>query len=104
MNKTFYIRISETRLAILDLVDYYGLGLIITRINVPEEHRAQGFGRQLLLEACNAADRGEVVLFLEIAPSGPLDYDQLESWYMRYGFKRWKGIYRRKPVRAATFI
>jgi len=34
---------------------------------------------------------------LEINSSGPLSYEALEAWYLRYGFKHWKGIYRREP-------
>lgn len=85
------------RIAILDNCDYYGKGRIITRINTPEKFRGKGYGAQLLQEICRDADTPGVFLFLEISPSNGLDYGQLESWYLRYGFKPWLGIFRRKP-------
>lgn len=69
---------------------------MITRINVPDEHRGNRLGSKLLKEICEDADKEQITLWLEIMPSGPLDYDALESWYKRYGFKG-NGMYKRKP-------
>jgi len=97
MKTSFYRRIDDVSLAVADLCDYYSIGLIITRINVPAKHRNKGIGSALLKEITAAADASNTTLYLEIAPSGDLDYEQLEEWYKRHGFKPWKGIYRRRP-------
>ena len=91
---------SESR-AIADVCKYHPDGAkfdgyMITRINVPHEFRGCGLGSRLLREICDAADAEGQTLWLEIAPSGPLDYDALRAWYMRYGF-RGCGLYRRLP-------
>lgn len=97
--KTCYItRLSPVRIAILDCCDYYGLGYIITRINVPKDFRGAGHASALLRQCTDAADSEHVRLFLEISPSDGLNYEQLEQFYMRHGFRRWKGIYRRDPI------
>ena len=58
----------------------------ITRINIPAEHRGHGYGSDLLKRILADADDEGVTLALEVFPSGPLDYDALEQWYIRYGF------------------
>jgi hypothetical protein len=83
--------------AIADLVDYYGLGMLITRINVPVKERGKGAGRKLLAEIVADADRTHTTLFLEIVPTGGMTEEQLTAWYGRYGFKYWKGVFRRRP-------
>lgn len=93
--KTCYV--DTTSRSIVDLCDYYGKGLIITRVNVPHERRGQGHGRALMQRVCAAADATRTTLYLEILPSGGLDYDQLEAWYSRLGFIHHLGIYRRRP-------
>lgn len=77
-----------------------GNGWIITRINVPEKNRGKKIGTDLLNRICVEADCNKVILYLEIHPSGGLDYDQLEAWYLRHGFEHFmgvSGIYRRLP-------
>lgn len=72
----------------------------ITRINVPSEHRSKGLGSKLLGRICADADREAVSLSLEILPSGPLSYEDLQRWYVRYGFRRsgkFHGILIRRP-------
>lgn len=94
----------DTR-SVADLIDYcpegLGQGYIITRINVPPEHRGKGIGSQLLKAITDEADVKGVRLYLEINPYGGLTYDQLEAWYMRHGFKHWPDgaspMYRRTP-------
>lgn len=98
MPTAYYEKLSNPLgLAILDLVDYYGQGLIITRINVPMAHRGKGIGRKLLQQCCADADKLGVTLWLEIQSSDGPSYDELEAWYKRNGFKG-NMIYRRKPV------
>lgn len=96
MKSCFIIKTdSLCKIAIADLCPYYNLGTIITRINVPEEFRGKGLGRELLKQILDSADAEKQTLFLEIHASGEMTYADLESWYMRHGFKKWKGLYRR---------
>lgn len=97
MRSCFIAKTSATRIAIADVCDYYGQGYIITRINVPEGERGKGIGNKLLKEILNAADEEGMNLFLEIKPSGEMNYGDLEAWYCRNGFKKWNGMYRRRP-------
>lgn len=97
MKSAYYIRLSPLRIAILDNCDYYNMGRIITRINVPRDYRGKGHARELLRQICADADLEQVNLWLEISPSDGLDYAQLEAWYLRHSFKNLGGIYRRKP-------
>lgn len=71
---------------------------VITRINVPREHRGKGHGSALLKRILVDADVEQVTLALEVFPSGPLDYDDLMYWYHRHGFRSTKSGYMvRKP-------
>lgn len=94
------IRIDATTLAVLDATDYYGQGMMITRVFVPLWTRGKGHGRTLLKHACDVADKTNTKLFLEISPyiDSPLDYYDLRRWYQRYGFNGPVcGIMRRLP-------
>jgi ribosomal protein S18 acetylase RimI-like enzyme len=88
MKNCFYDR--ETN-SIADLIDAYEMlprkGLLITRINVPKAHRGQGHGTALLKKILEAADEEKINLYLEVSPSDGLNYNQLVSWYRRYGFR-----------------
>ena len=102
MQHAFYEKLTNpTCLAVLDLVDYYGKGLIITRINVPRNHRGKGIASTLLRRALHAADSESITLFLEISPSDGLNYEQLKAWYKRYGFYG-NYLYIRKPKPSRT--
>ena len=63
-------------------------GYVITRINVPIQHRGRGLGSHILSRILEDADQTDATLYLDILPSGPLDYYALENWYTRYGFRR----------------
>lgn len=99
MKSCYTVKVSDTKIAILDNCDYYALGRIITRVNTPEEFRQQGHGNELMRKICKDADEEGVNLFLEISPTGDMTYDQLEKWYNKFGFKKWRGIYRRTFVK-----
>lgn len=86
-------RLDHISLAVLDHVDYYGRGRIITRINVPSAYRGLGVGSYLLNKIMMDAALAKVNLYLEIMPSDGLNYAQLRSWYERYGFTNTSGIY-----------
>lgn len=106
-----YIRIDVVSLAILDSIDLAQCSVsdkhagvkahLITRINVPEQHRGQGYGRRLLKQACEAADTDGITLFIEAIPysGSPLDTEALTCWYERMGFAMHGGILRRMPVK-----
>lgn len=83
--------------SIADLCDYYGRGLLLTRINVPKASRGQGHARALLERILDDADRERVTIFLEISPSDGLNFAQLEAWYLRHGFVECAGFYCRTP-------
>lgn len=89
--------VDYTTRSIADLVDYYGLGMLITRINVPPKERGKGAGAKLLKAILADADRTYTTLFLEVVPTGEMTEEQLTGWYGRHGFKYWKGVFRRQP-------
>lgn len=96
MKMCFTIKLSAIHLAIADLSDFGDEGIYITRINVPEKFRGQGYGRELLQTILENADKEDLELHLEIHASGALNRTQLEEWYGRYGFvKNEKGTYTR---------
>lgn len=86
--------------SIADLCDYYGKGMILTRINVPQEYRKQGFGNKLLKMILDDADRTKTDIYLEIYASGEMNYDQLKDWYIKNGFVEFAtGFFRRRYKR-----
>lgn len=103
MKNCYIVEMPDKCIAIADLTRFGDMlpgTTTITRINVPEKYRGQGFGSQLLKQITDDADKDQVILSLEILPSGPLDYDQLRDWYVRYGFYQLHsipGIYCRNP-------
>lgn len=97
MRSCYVEYLSPVKIAIADLCDYYGEGMIITRINTPIAFRGKGYGNTLLKRITADADAEGIVLFLEISPSDGLSFEQLKAWYLRNGFAYWKGIYRRLP-------
>lgn len=87
MKELFFKKLDDPLgLAVVDLVEYYGQGYIVTRINVPPAHRGKGVARELMREVIEEADKTGTTLFLEIQPSGGLTYEQLRAWYKRLGF------------------
>jgi GNAT superfamily N-acetyltransferase len=103
MKQTYIIRDPDTgnlAAAIADLVRWPkedSKNYIITRINVMEQYRGQGFGRQILNEILSDADKEGVVLFLEPSASGGLSKQELEEWYERNGFTWGAWHMRRRP-------
>ena len=90
---------KETR-AIADLVSHGDLAgnLIITRINVPKEHRGKGVARKLLAKILADADKDRIILHLEVSPSDGLNREQLIAWYSRHGFEDYgSGLMVRTP-------
>ena len=60
---------------------------LLTRINVPKEHRGKGHATKLLLKILKDADETKTTLALEISPSDGLNFSQLALWYARHNFK-----------------
>lgn len=87
MKTTFIVNLSSTRIAIADLMEYND-GMLLTRINVPKTFRGKGIGSKLLKQIIDEADKEKVKLYLTISPSDGLDFEQLEKWYYRFGFRQ----------------
>jgi predicted GNAT family acetyltransferase len=88
--KTRYtIQLDQFYVAIADLYEGWGLKStwMVSRVNVPEKHRGNGYGSILLKTVTNDADQEGITLRLEIFPSGQMSYEQLEAWYRRNGFE-----------------
>lgn len=108
MRPVYYIRDPETgtlAAAIADVVkmpvdssrkEYF----VITRINVMERYRGQGYGSKILNMILEDADKEGVVLFLEPTPSGGLSEKELKAWYERHGFSYDAWHMRRLPNKA----
>ena len=95
MQSSYYI--PEVR-ALADLIQFR-TGWLLTRINVPQVWRGQGYGSRLLNLVLAAADTEGADLYLEIVPSGPLTFPLLEAWYARAGFRLLPdGLYYREPL------
>lgn len=104
MKTSFYERIEDSvhvlaadliQMAGDNLLPYYGSagGLyLLTRVNVPKEHRGEGLGSRLLKMVTDEADANEATLILEVVPSGPLSSAALQEWYERNGFRRYHPI------------
>jgi len=92
-----YIRINPCNMAILDMGDYED-GKMIYRINTPKNFRGRGYASTLLHEVLEECDKRKIPLYLEILPSGDMDYSQLMAWYMRCGFVRIDdNLFKREP-------
>lgn len=83
--KTCYAVSLGYKAAIADLVRYQG-GMMITRINVPRDHRGKGHARKLLGRILADADKDGVALYLHVSASDGLTEQQLDAWYKRHGF------------------
>lgn len=73
--------------------EYY----VITRINVMERFRNQGYGAKILDMILKDADGEKVTLFLQPVASGGLDEKELINWYERHGFIYGAWHMKRKP-------
>lgn len=62
------------------------------RINVPKQDRSNGIGTELLKSLLNECREQNIALICEINPYGDLTYEQLDTWYRKYGFKGYEGV------------
>ena len=99
--KTCYFDMSTRVIADLILPGELTPGWTISRINVPAIHRGKGLGTKILNEITADADAEGASLWLQVMPSGPLDYDALVAWYRRHGFKHHHttGYMVRRPIK-----
>lgn len=90
MHSHYYIRLTDTKIAIADLSrNSWDVPLpdwTINRINVPAEFNGRGIGSELLRRIIFDADLERSILALDPYASGALDQHTLENWYRRYGF------------------
>ena len=59
---------------------------VFTGIFVSGEHRANGYGSDVLTKVIEYLDRNNIDLFAYIYSYGSLSERQLDAWYRRYGF------------------
>jgi GNAT superfamily N-acetyltransferase len=59
---------------------------IFSRIFVSGEHRANGYGSDVLIKLIEYLDRNNIDLYAYIYSSGSLSEKHLDAWYRRYGF------------------
>lgn len=100
MRECYVLTMPSGRIAIADLTQVGRKRYYLNRINVPEPHRGEGFGSELLRIVLEDADDENVTIELEVYPSGPLDAQTLTDWYVRNGFKKTpQSTFERAPVR-----
>lgn len=98
MKSNYIVQLGDVaQPCIADLVELPGHAsgrsvFLITRINVPEKVRGQGWGSNLLRMICSDANQEGVVLEVHPTPSGGLNMTQLLRWYRRYGFEGHAGV------------
>jgi GNAT superfamily N-acetyltransferase len=59
------------------------------RLVVREEYRNQGYAKALLSKLIEILNKKQINLWLDINPYGDLNKEQLETLYMKYGFKKY---------------
>ncbi len=65
---------------------------VFQRIYVDSEHRARGYGSDVLKKLTDYLDINKIDLYANIYSSGSLSDQQLEAWYKRNGFVDSKDI------------
>lgn len=66
---------------------------LLTGIEVGREHRGKGIASKLLRQILSDADEHGVQVALVVEPDGSidsLDYDSLEAFYRRHGFREYE--------------
>ena len=82
---TFEIRAGEVTLAAAK-ISTAGDVWVFTGIFVSDEHRANGYGSDLLAKLIQYLDLNNMDLFAYIYSYGSLSERHLDAWYRRYGF------------------
>ena len=103
MKTNFIIRCGPAHIAIADLSKVGSHLYEMNRINVPPAYRGRKFGRELLKQVLEEADRNNVTVRLWVLPSGGLGRVKLTAWYQRNAFiQREDGFLYRTPVHTCT--
>lgn len=58
------------------------------RLKVKESHRNNGYSKILMNELIDILEKEKIDLYLEINPYGSMTRNDLEKFYMSYGFKK----------------
>ena len=92
VKKYYYIQRNGLAAVIADLTppgEFHPSWWYINRIHVMNKYQGNGdrYGTQVLSQIVSDADQEQAILALEINSYGPLDHDNLEQWYRRYGFE-----------------
>jgi GNAT superfamily N-acetyltransferase len=67
----------------LPLANYY----YFNRLIVDPKLRGLGLSNQLMKQVIEWANQNSITILLDINPYGPLSYNDLEKFYMKFGFK-----------------
>ena len=59
---------------------------VFNRIFADEEHRAKGYGSEVLAKLTDYLDQNRITLYAYIYSTGSLNEEQLLAWYERHGF------------------
>ena len=60
------------------------------RLFVQPEFRNKGYATEILKTLLEKFKEKHYVLYLDINPYGDLNYEELETFYMKHGFKKYK--------------
>ena len=60
------------------------------RLFVQPEFRNKGYATEMLKTLLEKFKEKHYVLYLDINPYGDLNYEELETFYMKHGFKKYK--------------
>lgn len=90
--KPVYAKILKNKreqLAILDLMEIDKKKFLVTRVNVPLEHRRKGIGSGLLKDATEDADKECSTLLIEPRPypDSTMTKKEIINYYKRFGFE-----------------
>lgn len=86
MKSLYSFKLSH-QLAVADVIPHKGY-YILTRLNVPFEHRRKGYGSDLLNKVTHDADMEEVILVLQPTPYDPIQFPKgkLIDFYKDHSF------------------
>lgn len=58
--------------------------------------KGRGGGSRIMQKIINDADRRLENLYLVVVPSGPMNHDQLRTWYRKLGFEDYGSVWMRR--------